>query len=681
MSGVKSFLREFDTENFEKLLSQKVFNIDLSVFLVAIAIGVYTIVFSYFTMMKHYGFGTYAWDLGIFNQAFWTTLCNGKFFYSTIELMLNPSGSFFGTHFSPILFLLLPVYSVYPTVQTLLVIQSFILSLGAVPLYKLVMRVLRYRVAGLLFVFVYLLYPPLQGINWFDFHVQSFLPLFFFSAIYFVEKQSWTAYFLSIFLALMCEEHAAMVVLFIGLFIVLQYKKHLAFILKTKNFKDTVFLVSVSTVVLAALWYLMTIWVRNTFFPVNPAFFSTFKASLNWSVLGVQEPLLIPLHTILHPDKAIAALNYDFLVKIGYLLILFAPLAFRSFFKVRYILPALPWFLYSLFSNYQPYYMIFTQYPAYVIAFVFIAAVYGIGNDGTLGLKALKKRLATLFLFSLVTFMMVSPLGPVVGMLYPESGLKPVTQHEQLIHEILTYVPPNASIITHNNLFPHISSRINAYVIPTIGPIWSGKSSECKNFTDEILGKVEYTLVDIKSDPFASSVIFSLMQENHEFRALVSADGIILFKKGYTGNASMLAPHNARYNYCSLTLYSGEIIEVTNCTSRMVLHFNGSLGFSPMFWYGPRSLLPPGSYNVTLRLKINGTGEIFTVNICSNNGQNILVSKTFFGGNLTEKAIWMYQTFRLNLDKPLMDFEVRAINVSSHADIFLDYIDVKQINS
>jgi hypothetical protein len=112
----------------------------------------------------------------------------------------------------------------------------------------------------------------------------------------------------------------------------------------------------------------------------------------------------------------------------------------------------------------------------------------------------------------------------------------------------------------------------------------------------------------------------------------------------------------------------------------MVLHFNGSSEFSPMFWYGPRSLLPPGNYNVTLRLKINGTGEIFSVDICSNHGQNILVSKTFFAGNLTEKAIWMYHTFHLNLDKPLIDFEVRAINVSSQADIFLDYIDVKQIN-
>jgi len=680
MSQLREHFKKANLESIEKTLTLKTFKIELSWFLVGLAIGVYTLTFSYFTIMKHYEFRSYAWDLGIFNQSFWTTLYEGRFFYNNVELHANPSGSFFGIHFSPILFLILPIYALYSAPQTLLIFQSFVLALGALPLFKLTLRVVKYRVVGLLFVFAYLLYPPLQGINWFDFHAQSFLPLFFLSAMYFLEKKDWKYYLLFVVLALMCEEHAALVVLFLGLFVAFQYKARIISALRNRNLRETPLLISVTTVMLSVAWYFMTVRIRNTFFPVNPAFLSSFQASSNWSVLGVADPMMIPIHIIFYPLQAILALSYDSLLKISYIVILFAPLAFRSFFKMRYLLPIVPWFFYGLFSNYPPYYVIFNQYPAYVISFIFVAAVYAICDNKMPSLKALRKYLLVIVLFSVLSFAFVSPLSPIVTML-SDSGLKPITPRDQLIHEILAYVPPNASIITHNNLFPHVSSRINAYVAPTIGPIWNGNPSECRRFTDEILAKVDFVLVDIKSDPFAGSVVFSLMQENHGFRAFVSADGVILFKKNYTGNVRILVPYYVRYDYTVLSLYCGEITETPNSMSRFVLYFNGSLGSSPLFWHGPRSLLPPGKYNVTLRLKINGTGEMFTTNICSNNGQNVLASETFSAGSYTRVSVWSNYTFTLILDKPLVDFEIRTINLSDQADVFLDYIDVRQIDS
>jgi len=681
MNRLENLLRKVNFETLEKFFGLRVFNIDLSMLVVGVAIVVYTLIFSYFTILKDYQFRTYAWDLGIFSQALWTTLHNGKLFYYTCELLINPSGSFFGIHFSPIIFLILPVYAIHPTPQTLLVVQSFILALAALPLYKLVRHVLKYKVVGIVFVFLYLLYPLLQGINWFDFHVQSFLPLFFLSAIYFFEKQNWKTYFLFIILSLMCEEHASMIAIFIGFFAILQHKERFIFALKTKKLKNTIFLVSIGTIVLAVLWYLMTLWVRDTFFPMNPDFIYEFKAAENWSVLGVQDPIKIPLYIVLYPARAVAALSYDFLAKISYLLILFGPLALRPFFSLKHILPAFPWLLFALFSNYQPYYGISNQYPAYIIAFVFIASVFAIVDKNGIGdLKVLERRLAAMLLCSLVAVILVSPLSPLVTIVYPESGLS-ATKHEEFIHEILTYVPRDASIITQSNIFPHVSSRINAYAIPTIHSIWRRKASEFKNFTNETLKNVEFILVDIKSDLYASGMMFSLLQENHEFRVFASAAGIILFKKNYDGNATILAPYNVTYDYRSLTLYSGEIMEDPNSTSGMVLYFNGSSGYSPMFWYGPRSVLPPGKYTVTLRLKINGTGEIFTVEFCSNNGQHVLASETFFDSDLARKAVWVNQTFYLDLDNPLIDFEVRAMNVSTQADIYLDYIDIQQISS
>jgi len=78
--------------------------------IVFLCIILYTLIFSSYTILKHNAFNTYAWDLGIFNQGFWTTVNLDKLFYYTCEMHLVESGSFFGVHFSPILVTLIPIY-------------------------------------------------------------------------------------------------------------------------------------------------------------------------------------------------------------------------------------------------------------------------------------------------------------------------------------------------------------------------------------------------------------------------------------------------------------------------------------------------------------------------------------------------------------------------------------------
>lgn len=678
MNGL-SFTKKVSFENIEKWLGHKVLKVDASTLLLGLGVLTYTVVLSYFTVLKHNDFKTYAWDLGMFNQSFWTTLHDGRLFYSTVELLVNPSGSFFGIHFSPIIFLVLPFYALYPTPQSLLVLQSFVLALGAVPLYKLAKHVRRYRIFALSFVFAYMLYPPLQGINWFDFHVQSFLPLFFFSILYFFETQNWKPYFLFVFLSLMCEEHAAMIVAFIGLFAFLQHRKHLLNELKNKNLKDTLVIVSFLTIASAVLWYILTALVRNTFFPVNETFISTFKAASNWRILGAEDPIMIPFYVFRYPASAVAALSYDIQLKVYYLISLFGPLAFMSFFKMRYLLPTLPWFVYALFSNYQPYYLILFQYPAYVIAFIFIAAIYAIGHGGA-NLRSLEKRLAALLIFSFVAYLLLSPFSPTAGLLHQDSGTIPISQRNNLAHELLMYIPPNASVMTDNALFPHVSSRSNAYVIPTIPPVWTDHVAEGKNFTNAILEEVEYLIVDTKTDPLASSVVFSLMEKNSTFKVLASADGVVLFKRNYNGNATILLPYDARYDYNSLNLYSGELTKSPNSTSDFVLHCNGSFEHSVMFWYSPRHPLPPGDYNITIRVRINGTGELFGVDVCADSGQNVLLSKNFSSMEFVQEPEWTNLTIQFDTAQPLADFEVRTVLFPERADIYLDYVDLRQIN-
>ena len=207
-------------EEMEKWLGRRWFKADRSDIVLYLSIIAYTFVFSCLTILRHHAFKTRAWDLGIFTQSLWTTLNANGFFYYTCELPVNPSGSFFGVHFSPILFLILPLYWIIQKPETLLVLQSFILALAALPIYKLARDNAGGRIVGLVFALAYLMFPSTQFVNGYDFHVQAFLPLFFAYTIYYITKENWPRYFVFMFLSLMCEEHAAQIMFFVGIYIV-----------------------------------------------------------------------------------------------------------------------------------------------------------------------------------------------------------------------------------------------------------------------------------------------------------------------------------------------------------------------------------------------------------------------------------------------------------------------------
>ena len=94
-------------EGIKKSVFDKIFEVStpkLNHLLLYSGVILYTLILSYFMISKHRSFATYAWDLGIFNQAFYTTAKLGETFYYTCELHFVEGGSFFGIHFIPILY-------------------------------------------------------------------------------------------------------------------------------------------------------------------------------------------------------------------------------------------------------------------------------------------------------------------------------------------------------------------------------------------------------------------------------------------------------------------------------------------------------------------------------------------------------------------------------------------------
>lgn len=542
---MKSMLDMFKTLSIgriEKLLSSRVSKRDLSEIIVYMLIIVYTVVFSYYTILKYNAFRAYAWDLGIFNQAFWTTLHEGKLFHYTVELFVNPSGNFMGSHFSPILFLMLPVYYLHPAPETLLVFQSLILALGALPLYYFTKETLNHRTAAVAFVLAYLIYPPLHGVNWFDFHIQAFLPVLFFSTMYFLKKEKWSLYFVFILLALSVAENVPFTIVFIGFYCFWLYRKQVVQMVKEKNVSDKRVLIPILTIAIAVFWFIVALWIKRTYFPIDPDYSRFYKSVDNWSVLGIQDdPVNLPLYVISHPWKALDAAVYDAYLKLVYVILLFGPLQFLSFKSAKTIITFV-WLIPAFLSNYPPYYLIGCHFPAYIIAFIFLAAVEAVSDrNGKHNTSEPKRYVRNIIILGLLFLIFISPLSPLLTTLRNNpvvfSDYQPpsITDHELMLHTIANLVPKNASVLTQNNIFPHFSSRSNAYVYPIGLALERAPPDKMNKYVNNLMQNSEYALVDCVTDSSTASLVIDRIENNQSHGLYAFADGIYLFKRGYNG--------------------------------------------------------------------------------------------------------------------------------------------------
>jgi uncharacterized membrane protein len=276
------------------------------------------------------------------------------------------------------------------------------------------------------------------------------------------------------------------------------------------------------------------LWQRDTFFPTNPATIEEFLGSGNFGILGVKSPIEIPIAAILHPFNAIQALTYDGQVKLLYLLLLFGPLACYSIKAPSVLIPTISWFGFSFFSQTLVHHVLSHQYEAYVTSFIFAAAIFGLRKNFMKKsmLKNIRNSLKKIVLLSLIFSFVASPLSPVVNALFPSSIYFQIGEHERLLSETINKVPSNASILTQDNLFPQVSHRTNAYVIPAIF-LNSTIRNIVTEFTNRTLDTVDYVLLDKKTDNTSTSFILSLLATKPSFTLNISEDDdtILLYQR------------------------------------------------------------------------------------------------------------------------------------------------------
>ncbi|MGD9761362.1 MAG: DUF2079 domain-containing protein [Candidatus Izemoplasmatales bacterium] len=189
-------------------------------------------------------------DFGIFTQMFYS-MKNGNGMMTTIERSMPLSHLL--VHVSPIYYLLLPVFMVFPYPETLQILQVLIVATGIIPLYLIAKHFNLNSKIRIVLSALYLFNPAIISSSFYDFHENSFLAPLLLFVIYFSLKQKWIGLLISFILTLMIKEDSSIYLVFIGLFFMF-YSEESSTKLQKRNW-----LISSSVMIILSVAYFLLI--------------------------------------------------------------------------------------------------------------------------------------------------------------------------------------------------------------------------------------------------------------------------------------------------------------------------------------------------------------------------------------------------------------------------------------
>ena len=318
-------------------------------------VALYALVFGALSLIRHWSFHSTGLDLGVFDQVVWNT-SQGRFMESTLSLDRCAPHSFLGDHFSPILIALVPLYWIAPHPETLLVVQTAALALGAWPVYRLAKRLLPAGIERLIWVLAYVFSAPLSFITLYDFHEVALAVLPLGLAMYFLVTRRTLSLVGALGVAFTVKEEVALIGIGFGVALAFQRR----------------WLSAALVGIGSAAVFVLTLKVLIPAFADAPYQYLGRYASLGGSEGEILRTLL------LDPLRALAALFHGEVgSKIVFVLSLFGPGALLAFRSRWAMVPSLVPLGYLLLSDYGGEHTLHNQYGAPIIPLALGAAIVG----------------------------------------------------------------------------------------------------------------------------------------------------------------------------------------------------------------------------------------------------------------------------------------------------------------
>jgi uncharacterized membrane protein len=479
------------------------YRLKLPVWLLALVV-VYSVTFSVLSILKHDNFHSFTFDLGIMSQVLWNTSM-GRLFELSLDRPLNTPliGSYFGNHVRPIMLLLVPLYRLWPDPRLLLVLQSVALGLGAVPLFWIARRELKNPAMQAALVVCYLLYPALGYINFFDFHPVAFTIPFLFVAYWALLEKRSALFWSMIVLTLATKEEMVVPVLAFGVYCLFKPRW------RRKGL---------------CLLALATLWAFLCFVVIIP-YYNEGRSYRFFDLWAYLPPQLLARGG--RDGGQISIANLFSAESVVFVVHLLLPLGFLPLLDPGLLAVSLPSLAYLLLGNLPALRSIGYQYPAVLIPWWFLAAVYGLVRVERW--PRLKTRLEWLFLCLLVvgTLGMNLVLNPILFYVR-NNAFSPTSHHEQVV-AAMAQIPPDAGVATINPFGPHLANRrylisVDRYPVP---------------LPEGHMQHIDYVLLDLVDcrgegmlgRAYYTDMVLQVVQSG-EFRVRYWSDRILLLERG-----------------------------------------------------------------------------------------------------------------------------------------------------
>lgn len=395
------------------------------------------------TLMRYWLNYSSAYDFGLFSQM-----------YYYLDKCLRPLTtcerdgllSHFAVHLSPIFYGLLPIYKLFPRPETLLVTQAIMIISGLIPLC-LLGRALRLPQGYILgFGLIYCAYPAFLGGCFYDFHENKLLAPLILWAMYCLESRRFKAMALFLLFILLVKEDAPVYAACIGLYLFLEKRE--------RPLGAAVFLAS-------CLYFCGAVWYLDRF--GEGAMVSRFDNYISDPGLG----LLSMFKTILI-DPAYVISQIASREKLVFMLQMLLPLGFLPLFSLRWQkwVLLIPFVLINLMSNYKYQHSIYFQYTYGSGALLFYLAL---SNLKALKLPPALRLKETLCACGLACALALTLAAGASKTHYLKQYIqaRPVLKEAR---ELLSQIPPEASVRASTFFVPQLSMRDEIYVSDSSHP-------------------------------------------------------------------------------------------------------------------------------------------------------------------------------------------------------------------
>ncbi len=400
-------------------------------------IALYLAVYTTLAILRHRTFHSFGFDLALFDQVFWNTV-NGRPFESSISLADPRLHSYLGDHFSPVYGLLAPIYAAYPHPETLIVIQSLFVALGALPVYLLAREKLAPGLPRLAWVAVYFLFLPVAYITLVDFHdvALSVLPLGL--ALYFLETRRRLLFLACIAFTFLIKEEMPLIGIAFGAYAALGKRQWAA---------------GLGLMAASLLAFYLVVGVAIPHFRGGSPYiyfadrYGALGSSLGQILTTVLTNPVRLAHVLFQPKKA------------EFVLGLFGPVLFLTLLSRWAALLVVPTLGYLLLSGYEPMYSFATQYSAPLIALILGTSILALARFGPtaqkwLALAVLASSLAFAFVFGDLPF----------SRHFDPATFRADARYAAFLPS-LRQVPAEASVASQDGVTSHIAERRRLYSI------------------------------------------------------------------------------------------------------------------------------------------------------------------------------------------------------------------------